>query len=87
MVNMYYLLGASLQFRPYFEWVPSEANIADLPSRGRFDEMLAITPARRIEFIYPPLGCRLRPRGGFCPQHRASLAIATRNSHCRTWVV
>ena len=56
LVNIYYLLGASLQFHPYFEWVPSEANIADLPSRSRFDEMLAITPARRIDFVYPPLG-------------------------------
>ena len=56
LVNQYYLLGASLRFRPFFElWVPSEANIADLPSRGQFQAMLDIIPARRIPFVYPPL--------------------------------
>ena len=54
LVNQYYILGASLRFRPYFEWVPSEANIADLPSRGKVTAMLAIIPhARRVPLVYP----------------------------------
>ena len=54
LVNQYYIIGASLRFRPYFEWVPSEANIADLPSRGKVTAMLAIIPhARRVPLVYP----------------------------------
>ena len=34
MVNSFHLLLASLQLRVYFEWVPSEANTSDLPSRA-----------------------------------------------------
>ena len=34
MVNSFQLLLASLQLRVYFEWVPSEANTSDLPSRA-----------------------------------------------------
>mmetsp|Transcript_26977 Transcript_26977/g.65084 ORF Transcript_26977/g.65084 Transcript_26977/m.65084 type:complete len:245 (-) Transcript_26977:76-810(-) len=34
MVNAFHLLAASLRLRVYFEWVPSLANVADLPSRS-----------------------------------------------------
>jgi len=34
MVNSFHLLLAALQLRVYFEWVPSEANTSDLPSRA-----------------------------------------------------
>jgi len=34
MVNSFHLLLAALQMRVYFEWVPSEANTSDLPSRA-----------------------------------------------------
>ncbi|KAL1530356.1 hypothetical protein AB1Y20_001264 [Prymnesium parvum] len=34
MVNSFHLLAASLRLRVYFEWVPSLANVADLPSRA-----------------------------------------------------
>jgi len=34
MVNSFHLLAASLRLRVYFEWVPSMANVADLPSRA-----------------------------------------------------
>ena len=34
MINSFHLLLASLQLCVYFEWVPSEANTSDLPSRA-----------------------------------------------------
>jgi hypothetical protein len=34
MVKSFHLLLAALQLRVYFEWVPSEANTSDLPSRA-----------------------------------------------------
>ena len=33
MVNAFYLQIAGLRSAVYFDWVPSKANIADLPSR------------------------------------------------------
>ena len=38
-VNIFYLQMFSLRARVYFDWVPSKANIADLPSREMFDEL------------------------------------------------
>jgi hypothetical protein len=34
MINSFHLLLAALQLRVYFEWVPSDANTSDLPSRA-----------------------------------------------------
>ena len=34
--NAYHLLAAGLRTAAYFDYVPSAANIADLPSRGDF---------------------------------------------------
>lgn len=64
IVNQYYLLLASLNAHPYFEWVPSEANLADLPSReSRSPKHMALfldllpaarRPEARVPFTYPP---------------------------------
>jgi len=37
LVSVFHLFNAGLQARPYWHWVSSKANIADLPSRGDFD--------------------------------------------------
>ena len=37
MINSFHLLLAALQLRVYFEWVPSDANTSDLPSRALED--------------------------------------------------
>jgi hypothetical protein len=61
LVNQYYLLLASMQARPYFEWVPSAANLSDLPSRESrspksLTQFLDILPtARRVPFVYPAM--------------------------------
>ena len=48
MVSAYHLMSTALQSRPYLDYVPSKANIADLPSRG--------------EYLIPRmLGARIRP--------------------------
>ena len=47
---------AQLRFRPWFEYVPSAQNIADLPSRGkwaRFAEVTAGRKARRVPMVVP----------------------------------
>ena len=40
MVNAFYLQIAGLRASVYFDYVPSKANIADLPSRGAVHELL-----------------------------------------------
>ena len=47
---------AQLRFRPWFEYVPSAQNIADLPSRGKwaqFAEVTAGRKARRVPMVVP----------------------------------
>ena len=47
MSNMLWLLVAGMRTRPYLEYVPSASNIADLPSRGKY-ELLERLGARRV---------------------------------------
>ena len=55
LFNQYFLQVAALQMRPFYEWVPSKANIADLPSRE------SRSTANMIEF-YKILPTARRPR-------------------------
>ncbi|KAL1499112.1 hypothetical protein AB1Y20_013624 [Prymnesium parvum] len=60
MVNAFHLLAASLRLRVYFEWVPSLANVADLPSRasepGAMDTYRSMFPsAVQGPSFLPPL--------------------------------
>ena len=41
MVNAFYLQAAGLRTSVYFDYVPSKANIADLPSRDDIETLLA----------------------------------------------
>ena len=44
IVNAYHLAQFLLGVRVWFEWVPSEANLADLPSRLEYDEFCRVLP-------------------------------------------
>ena len=46
--------------RVYFEWVKSEANIADLPSRGQFG-LLNEFGSRQVPIVVPPISDWLSP--------------------------
>ena len=48
--NMLWLLVAGMRTRPWFEYCPSLANIADLPSRGKYD-LLERLGAHRIYYV------------------------------------
>ena len=52
------LLEARLRSRIWFEYVPSEQNIADLPSRGKFGEMHAVMEAVRADLGVESWGFR-----------------------------
>ena len=45
IINAFRLKQAALSMRIWFEWVPSEQNIADLPSRGKESELFQIFDA------------------------------------------
>ena len=45
IVNAFKVKQASLYLRTWFEYVPSEQNIADLPSRDAFQAMLDVIDA------------------------------------------
>ena len=42
LVNTFHLLVSALRCDVWFEWVPSKANCADLPSRGQMGELRAV---------------------------------------------
>ena len=44
--NGFHLLAAGLRMAAYFDYVPSKANIADLPSRGEFSVPRALAGCR-----------------------------------------
>ena len=58
--NMYHLQNFHMNVDAWHEWVPSEANIADIPSRPRFDkkgndlwQQLWDLKAEQIEMLIP----------------------------------
>ena len=54
LVNSFHLLQAIMRSNVWFEWVPSAANIADLPSRGAYNEFYGILPtSTHVEFVLP----------------------------------
>ncbi|KAL1510155.1 hypothetical protein AB1Y20_006486 [Prymnesium parvum] len=60
MVNSFHLLAAALELQVYFEWVPSLANAADLPSRasepGAMDTYRKLFPSSALGSSFlPPL--------------------------------
>lgn len=58
MVGSFHLKLARLSTRPWIEWVESEANIADLPSRPEDPDAISrieATGATRVEFVFPQL--------------------------------
>jgi len=64
MVNSFHLLAAALELQVYFEWVPSLANAADLPSRasepGAMEKYSELFPSSVPGPSYlPPLGAWL----------------------------
>ena len=53
IVSGCHMRWATLRVAPWIEFVKSEANAADLPSRGEFGWLLR-NQATRIEFVLPP---------------------------------
>ena len=55
IVNVYHLTQFYLRATVWLEWVPSKANIADLPSRLAYDAFFRILPhSRWVETVLPP---------------------------------
>ena len=42
VINAFKVMQAKLRMRVWFEYIPSEQNIADLPSRGWWDKMYEV---------------------------------------------
>jgi hypothetical protein len=54
VVSVMHARWASLGIDPWVEFVKSEANISDLPSRERYEELVAAGSVR-VPFHFPPL--------------------------------
>ena len=54
IIHAYHALNVRIGAQVYFEWVKSEANIADLPSRGHFD-LLNEFGSRVVSIVIPPI--------------------------------
>ena len=62
IVNAFHAAQFSLRTRSWLEWVPSDANISDLPSRLELDEMFDLIPgAVYVPTVLPALSSWLEP--------------------------
>ena len=56
IVNAFHAAQFLLGARIWLEWVPSAANVADLPSRLLYPELMQIVPRSRwVPTVLPPL--------------------------------
>ena len=75
MVNAFFLQLAGLRASVYFDWVPSKANIADLPSRGARDELIMAlsgvrhAPDSRVTLRVPHVGHWMAPLESWIARH------------------
>ena len=71
LVNTFHLSLAALRCRTWLEWVPSKANISDLPSRDDDEALLAALEAAgfdgfdEVEFNLPPMATWPAPLAAF----------------------
>ena len=67
IVNAYFHTAQfALGSRIWLEWVPSAANIGDLPSREKWDELFSILPQSVwVPTVLPPLACWSLPFASF----------------------
>jgi hypothetical protein len=62
LVNSFHVLHCSLRCKTWFDWVPSAANISDLPSRGEYAQYFAALPSSRWrDFALPPFETLMAP--------------------------
>ena len=60
IIHAYHALNVRMSAQVHFEWVRSEANIADLPTRGKF-ELLREYASTEIKLVIPPISDWLTP--------------------------
>eukprot|EP00965_Chrysotila_dentata_P109368 3614493-Pleurochrysis_carterae.AAC.1 len=53
IVHAFWALGCGLDISCWFEYITSEANVADLPSRGCFDSLQNSLKAQKVAFCFP----------------------------------
>lgn len=78
VVNSFKVMQANRQLRVWFEYVPSEQNIADLPSRRKWDELYGVIDAVsggswtcfRYNVVIPSYESWLSPLRGRVPAKR-----------------
>ena len=62
IVNAFHIAQFLLQARVWFEWIPSDANLADLPSRVEYDEYFRAVPGSIwVPTVLPSLADWLAP--------------------------
>ena len=69
VVNAFHLAQFALDARVWFEWVPSDANVADLPSREEWEAFFRILPQSVwVPTVVPPLASWLLPFRSFAEE-------------------
>jgi hypothetical protein len=62
ITNAFHIMQLTLLCYVWLEWVPSAANVADLPSRGAVKDMLDILPeAVEVPLVMPPVSTFTQP--------------------------
>ena len=61
IIHAFHALGVKLDVDTHFEYVASEANVADLPSRGEFEFLEHNLGSTLVPLTIPPLDTWLSP--------------------------
>ena len=61
IIHAFHALGVTLKAQVHFEYVASEANVADLPSRGEFEYLEHNLGSTLVPLLIPPLDTWLTP--------------------------
>ena len=76
----FWLLITILRCNPWFEYVPSKLNIADLPSRGDTEHLLDCCNMTEVPYVFPPHSMWRSPVGEWYDILRKAFGKPTRTA-------
>ena len=79
LVNVFHMFNAGLQARPFWQYVASAANIADMPSRNDF-ELLSTLNSSFMPTIIPPTDVWFKPLKFWLSAFHSTKRLRTRNA-------
>ena len=79
LVNVFHMFNAGLQARPFWQYVASAANIADMPSRNDFELLMSLN-STYMPTIIPPTDVWFKPLRFWMNAFHSAKRLRTQNA-------